>query len=241
MGLFDRLKKKEEPERKAQSSVFRPEPLRLTHSDGRKEDIYFNGLIEVDGKTLMSVGIEQAISNDGTSVVHTYLIEPKFSKDEQGNNIDITEQYYREMGIHPRDGVDARKYNAIKGFFQQSQIGKDKMESNYIGSLEYNAQKGQYYRAYDNQFRQSYIERTKISDFEKEQAKLGREYSHQQEVQQIMDRGRRNEDIFSRMQEGRATDDEIAEYYRNVNVKHAEDREFAHKEQEDSNRYTGMI
>ena len=238
MGLFDRFKKKEEPEVKAQSSVFRREPLTLTHSDGREENIYFNGLIEVDGKTLMTVGIEQEISSDGTSVVHTYLIEPKFSKDEHGNNIDITEQYYKELGIHPRDGGDARKYNAIKGFFQHSQIGKDKMGSNYIGSLEYNDQKGQYYRGYDNNFRQKYIERTKISDFEKEQTKLEKEYNKQQEIQAIMDKGKRNEDIYSRMQQGRATDDEIAEYYANVSVKHKEDRQF---ERDGSNRYTGMI
>lgn len=192
MGIFDRLlsrNKKYEESRVSQPSRFEPAPLSLRHSDGRVENIYFNGLMDVYGKALMVVGIDQGeISSDGTRMVKNYYVEPVYSRDASGNVIEITEDYYREFGIHPDQGGDAERYNAIKGFFQAREITKEKIGSNYIGGLAVN-QNGEYYRQYDEDFKSRYIGMIKNQELAEQQRKEKIRAIAEQERQNLMKSG----------------------------------------------------
>lgn len=193
MGIFDKWlgknKKHENLVRNTQTTTFEREPLTLRHSDGRIENIYFNGIVNVHNKALMAVGIDQGvISNDGTRMFKNYYIEPHYDRDASGNIIENTEEYYREHGVHPEHGGDPRKYNAIKGFFQAREITKEKIGSNYIGGLGINTN-GEYYRQYDENFKQKYVQMVKNQDLAEQQRKEQIRIIAEQEKQEMINKG----------------------------------------------------
>ncbi|MBQ8044043.1 MAG: hypothetical protein IJ272_07865 [Clostridia bacterium] len=206
MGFFDRFKKKEEQQGlKGQSTIHLPEPLEIKHSDERKDKIYFYGLKEVDGKILMSVGIEDG-NNISDMYPPEYLVEPHYTPDENGNLIEDTEAYYRGMAVPPKKGGDRAKFIAIKGFFQPRDITKEKIGSNYIGGVVFVKEVSEYRRRYDETFRRKYIEKQRqafstqtADDIAKRQAAL--------------EQGTKLQGIYADMQKGKASQEDVNYYY----------------------------
>ena len=107
MGLFDRFKKKQEP-----MAEQKPQPLTLQYSDGTVAEITFNGTVDVDGKIAHSAHVVY-IDNDGSFTSRSLLLEP-IIVEQNGQNVDSTELYYRSMA--DRDGSEeaGQRYGVLK-------------------------------------------------------------------------------------------------------------------------------
>ena len=166
MGLFDRLKKKQDEPKKEEQ---RPQPLTIQYSDGTVAEITFDGTCDVEGKILHSARAVYT-NREGEFTSRSLLLEPIMSQ-ANGQWQDATEMYYK--GMAQRDGSPeaAARYGALKGFFKRQEISEQKMGSNYIGNVARNEQ-GQYYRHFDESFRRQHTERTRTENILKEQAKV---------------------------------------------------------------------
>lgn len=199
MGFFDRFKKKEH-EAKPQTTNFDKEPLTLIHSDGRKDKIYFNGLVEIDGKQLMSVGIDTGVRIGDKEYRDNYYVDPIYDINEKGEPVDNTEVYYKRLAV-----LDRAAFNAVKGFFQSRDITKEKIGSNYIGKLVFNSQAGKYIRQYDEVFKQKYIEKLR----QQERAEIDRKSQEAERARHAQDQmiaiGRKRqiqEELSTKTQDG---------------------------------------
>lgn len=152
MGLFDRFKKKEETNIDNKQNM----PLTLNYSDGTEARVNFNGIVNVDGKNLQSVNVVYIDSKTNKFQSRKYLLEPITKQDENGNVIDATEEYYKYMATMDGTEDGMKRFGAVKGFFKYQETSPEKLGSDYIGNLAYN-ENGQYYRHYDNSFRDQHI------------------------------------------------------------------------------------
>ena len=154
MGFFDKFKKKEQP-----NVEQRKQPLTLKYSDGTVADITFEGPCNIEGKALHAATVIYT-DREGAFTKRSLLLEP-ISSQINGQWVDSTEEYYRMMA--ERDGTQEAqaRYGAVKGFFKKQEIEEEKIGSNYIGNVA-QREDGQYFRNYDQSFRQRYntIEKT---------------------------------------------------------------------------------
>jgi len=177
MGFFDRFKKKEEPQVVEQ----KPQPLTLQYSDGTVANITFNGTVDVDGKIVHAANIQYE-NPDGTFRGKSVLLEPIMSQDGEGNWIDATEQYYRQMSTRDGSRETQTSYNAVKGFFKKQDIDENIIGSNYIGNLA-RKESGEYFRHYDNDFRQKCIQKHMAEKQAEAEAKQQRENAFMADLQ----------------------------------------------------------
>lgn len=177
MGFFDRFKKKEEQSQVEQKL----QPLTLQYSDGTVAKITFNGIVDIDGKSIHSANIQYE-NSDGTFRGKSVLLEPIMSQDSEGNWIDATEQYYKQMSTRDGSREAQASYNAVKGFFKKQDIDENVIGSNYIGNLARN-ENGQYFRNYDNNFRQKCIQKHMDEKQAEAEAKQQRENGFMADLQ----------------------------------------------------------
>ena len=217
MGFWDRFKKKEEPKVEQQK-----QPLTLQYSDGTVANVTFDGICDIEGKTVHAAHIEY-IAQDGRFTSRRVLLEPITRTDENGNVLDATEEYYTQMAAMDGTQEARARYNAVKGFFKKQEITEEKMGSNYIGNIAIR-QDGQYYRYFDPNFKASYIQTFMDEKNLKEQQAQAMHMKNLEDIQkqneEIMTKGRRNQDIYSKLQSGIATPEETNEYYANVHHKY---------------------
>ena len=219
MGFFDKFKRKEQPKVEE-----RKQPLTLKYSDGTVADITFDGSCDMEGKALHAATVIY-ISKEGEFTKRSLLLEPITSQ-INGSWVDSTEEYYRMMA--ERDGTQESqaRYGAVKGFFKKQEITEEKIGSNYIGNIA-QREDGQYFRNYDHSFRQRYnviAEAKRDEKAREEQEKHNRsESSLREERDTQLAKGIRNQDIYLKMQEGRATQEEQDEYYKEVHHKYGKD------------------
>lgn len=215
MGLFDRFKKKQEPK---QQTIQMPQSILLDYGENGTADLKFMGLIDIDGKILSNVVVTY-INEKKEFKQGSFLLEPNMVQDQKGNLIDGTEQYYRALSLQHKD--------AMKKFFDKEAVMDDAQGSNYIGGLQIQ-EDGSWSRNYDVNFRDKY----------RQQAILKRQQTiqHNQSVHEqneaaikaasdkILAQGKHNEQLYNKMQQDIATNEEINEYYSNVNYKYEKDR-----------------
>jgi len=215
MGLFDRFKKKQEPK---QQTTQMPQSILLDYGENGTADLKFMGLIDIDGKILSNVVVTY-IDEKKEFKQGSFLLEPNMVQDQKGNLIDGTEKYYRTLSSQYQD--------AMKKFFDKEAVMDDAQGSNYIGGLQIQ-EDGSWSRNYDVNFRDKY----------RQQAMLKRQQTiqHNQSVHEqneaaikaasdkILAQGKHNEQLYNKMQQDIATNEEINEYYSNVHYKYEKDR-----------------
>lgn len=196
MGFLDMFKKNKEEKKlnQARSTIYTPEPFVLEHSDGTKDNIYFYGAEEIEGKILRRVVIANPVGEYGMENGQTYFIDPVVKKYNDGREFDITEEYYRNLGRKPEPGEDKSAYAAVKGFFKREEITKEKVGSSYIGKLS-KTEQGKYYREYDRPFKDKFVAKTKENDMEKQAKKEADKLREEAEKKAIMDQGRIQEEL----------------------------------------------
>lgn len=153
MGFFDGIKKRNKEKTDIQT---KNEPLVLNYSDGVKMEVNFQGLVSVaceDTQKIVHQASITTIDTNGKFNVKQYLLEPIQYTNENGETIDGTEMYYKQLGRIPQQGEDRSQYNAVKGFFKGEYLNI--LESNYIGNLA-RMEDGQYIRNYDSAFKAKY-------------------------------------------------------------------------------------
>lgn len=170
MGFFDRFKKKQEETKQEEQ---RKQPLTIQYRDGTVAEVNFNGLCEVDGKTVHSVSVIYT-DKDNSFTSRSLLLEPIIVAEDNGIDVDATERYYKSMA--ERDGTQeaSARYGALKGFFKKQEITEHKMGSNYIGRVS-KKESGEYIRDFDESFRNRCIARTRAENQAREQARVQRE------------------------------------------------------------------
>jgi len=240
MGFFDRFKGKKD-DRRGQKTQDMVQRYDLSYDDGTTAEIRFGGIEYVNGRPLYKM-FAIIISKDGNTQQDTLMVEPVIRQTTSGVE-DITEQYYREkLQSSPED---------IKHFFAlgiqvdpMARYRKYARAPLYIGGFKSNTD-GTWTRNEEEATKQYYRELAVEYEARGEQSLADKHIADDAKARQanedIMKKGRRLQDIYQRMQEGRASEEEEAEYYRNVSVKHAEDRTQHPEAQDGSNRYTGMV
>lgn len=219
MGFLDKFRRNKQNEYE-QKQV--KQPISLQYSDGITANVHFDGLCEVEGKYLHQAHIEY-INPDGSFESRVVLLEP-MTREQNGQNIDITEDYYRYMSTIDETRESVERYKATKGFFKKQEITEEKLGSNYIGSVVQNQNRG-FYRYYDEGFRNRHIQRTRIENARIHEDNMRRQQEkdiEQQEfVNSIQEKGRRIEDAFNRtLQNGKVNDQAFAEYCELSHVKY---------------------
>jgi len=218
MGLFDIFRKKQETKVEEQ----RKQPLTLQYRDGSMVNVIFDGACQIDGKSLHSAQVIY-ISQDGSFETRSVLLEPITSQGTNGEIIDSTEQYYRWMATKDGTEESSKRYGAVKGFFQKEQTEDSKIGSNYIGNVAMKDD-GTYYRHYDSEFKNKYTKTYKIN---KEQLISKKEAHNKEEEAKIrdyctkmQDEGRKYQDIYEKIKQNVASQEEINEYYGAVHHKY---------------------
>lgn len=143
-----------------------------SHNNGIvSAEVSFSDLVDVEGKELIraNVGYDYAQDNKSdTSLIRknrTVLLEPHYTKNENGENIEDTAQYYEKLS---QEG----EMRWVKGFFRYDDIDRINREqdgSNYIGILNYRSD-GRPERKYDEDFKTRYIKKLKDDKKLKEQS-----------------------------------------------------------------------
>lgn len=151
MGLRDFFRRKKEPVQNNQQAYGEnaKQPLTLNYRDGSRADVSFGEIKQVDvgdGQVKMLKEVKvQHTNQKGVFETKSYFAEPMVTKDENGNEIDVTEEYYTNLA--------ATNMPLAKGFFKREEI--DKLGSNYIGYIGCD-QNGRYNRSFDQMFRVKY-------------------------------------------------------------------------------------
>lgn len=143
-----------------------------SHNNGIvSAEVSFSDLVDVEGKELIraNVGYDYAQDNKSdTSLIRknrTVLLEPHYTKNENGKQIEDTAQYYEKLS---QEG----EMRWVKGFFRYDDIDRINREqdgSNYIGILSYRSD-GRPERKYDEDFKTRYIKKLKDDKKLKEQS-----------------------------------------------------------------------
>ncbi len=219
MGFLDRFRRNKDQEQQVQPIK---QPLTLQYSDGITAHVHFDGLCEVEGKYLHQAHIEY-VNPNGSFESRVVLLEP-MTREQNGQNIDITEDYYRYMSTIDETRESVERYKATKGFFKKQEITEEKLGSNYIGSVVQNQNRG-FYRYYDEGFRNQHIQRTRIENARIHEDNIRRQQESEQEYQEysraMQENGKRIEDAFKRtLQDGRVNDEAFAEYCKLTHVKY---------------------
>lgn len=101
------------------------------------------------------------VGSQGTTVFgqnREVYIEPHYSKDENGNYVENTEEHYKALLSSPQNIRD------VKGFFRIQDIDRIAREGNgskYIGDLKYNNESGKPFRHFDEDFKRRYTRKLK--------------------------------------------------------------------------------
>ena len=219
MGFLDRFRRNKDQEQQVKQIK---QPLTLQYSDGITAYVHFDGLCEVEGKYLHQAHIEY-VNPNGSFESRVVLLEP-MTREQNGQNIDITEDYYRYMSKIDETRESVERYKATKGFFKKREITEEKLGSNYIGSVVQNQNRG-FYRYYDEGFRNQHIQRTRIENARIHEDNIRRQQESEQEYQEysraMQENGKRIEDAFKRtLQDGRVNDEAFAEYCELTHVKY---------------------
>ena len=219
MGFLDRFRRNKDQEQQVKQIK---QPLTLQYSDGITAYVHFDGLCEVEGKYLHQAHIEY-VNPNGSFESRVVLLEP-MTREQNGQNIDITEDYYRYMSTIDETRESVERYKATKGFFKKQEITEEKLGSNYIGSVVQNQNRG-FYRYYDEGFRNQHIQRTRIENARIHEDNIRRQQESEQEYQEysraMQENGKRIEDAFKRtLQDGRVNDEAFAEYCELTHVKY---------------------
>lgn len=142
-----------------------------SHNNGIvSAEVSFLDLVNIEGKELIraNVGYDYAQDNKEDTLLirknRTVLLEPHYTKNENGEQIEDTAKYYEKLS---QEG----EIRWVKGFFRYDDIDRISREqdgSNYIGILNYRSD-GSPERKYDEDFKIRYIRKLKNDKKLKEQ------------------------------------------------------------------------
>lgn len=175
MGLFDRLKKKEQVDSKTGQEV--KKPIQLIYKDGTNVDVTFEGSCEVEGKQLHSIRAIYTLPS-GNFETKMLLVDPVTRTDNNGQTIDATEEYFKFMTTLDETDESVKRYGAVKGFFKKEEVEKIGMD--YIGLVS-QKEDGTFYRYYDESFKTRHLQRYKEAQRQSLQETLEKSIASDQE------------------------------------------------------------
>ena len=176
MGIFNKFFGSKKEKNVVDNNKLNKKSIFLSYNSSHNNgivsaEVSFFDLVDIDGKELIraNVGYDYAQDNKAdTSLIRknrTVLLEPHYTKNENGEMIENTAQYYEKL-------IQEGEMRWVKGFFRYDDIDRINREqdgSNYIGILNYRSD-GSPERKYDEDFKTRYIRKLKDDKKLKEQS-----------------------------------------------------------------------